>query len=55
VLVAPSALGLAADAIGVVSAWLIIIALAAVALAVLAVTPRQPAGSPASENARQRE
>ena len=54
VLVAPSALGLASDAIGVVSAWLIIIALAAVALAVLAVTPRQPTGSPAPENARQR-
>ena len=43
VLVAPSALGLASDAVGVVSAWLIIIALAAVALAVLAVTPRRPA------------
>lgn len=55
VLVAPSALGLAADAIGVVSAWLIIIALAAVALAVLAVTPRQRAALPAPENARQRE
>lgn len=52
VLVAPSALGLASDAVGVVSAWLIIIALGAVALAVLAVTPRQPAGSPTPQNAR---
>jgi MFS family permease len=53
VLVAPSALGLASDVVGVMSAWLIIIALGAVALAVLAVTPRRPAGSPPSERALQ--
>jgi MFS family permease len=47
VLVAPSALGLASDAVGVVSAWLIILALGAVALAVVAITPRQPAQPPA--------
>jgi MFS family permease len=46
-LVAPSALGLASDAVGVVSAWLIIIALGAVALTVVAVAPRQPAQGPA--------
>ena len=46
VLVAPSALGLASDVVGVVSAWLIIIALGAVALAVLAVTPMRPAPLP---------
>jgi len=51
VLVAPSALGLASDAVGVVSAWLIIIALAAVALAVLTVTPRQPLQPPSPERA----
>ena len=52
VLVAPSALGLASDAVGVMSTWLIILALGAVALAVVAVTPRQPAQPPA-ERGRQ--
>jgi MFS family permease len=40
VLVAPSALGLAADIVGVAGAWTIIPGLAVAALAVLAVTPR---------------
>jgi predicted MFS family arabinose efflux permease len=40
VLLAPSTLGLASDAVGVVGAWPIIIALALAALGVLAVTPR---------------
>jgi fucose permease len=40
VLLAPSALGLAADIVGVAGAWAIIPGLAAAALAVLAVTPR---------------
>jgi MFS family permease len=40
VLLAPSTLGLASDAVGVVGAWPIIIALAVAALGVLAVTPR---------------
>ena len=40
VLLAPSALGLAADAVGVVAAWTIVPVLAMVALAVVAVTPR---------------
>jgi MFS family permease len=46
VFLAPSALGLAADAIGVVTAWLIVPGLALAGLAVLAVTP-QPSGTPA--------
>ena len=45
VLLAPSTLGLASDAVGVVGAWPIIIALAVAALGVLAVTPR-PARAP---------
>jgi fucose permease len=40
VLLAPSGLGLAADAVGVVAAWTIIPAIAIVGLAVVAVTPR---------------
>jgi MFS family permease len=45
VLLAPSTLGLASDAVGVVGAWPIILALAIAALGVLAVTPRPaPAG-----------
>jgi MFS family permease len=40
VFLAPSALGLAGDAIGVVTAWLIVVGLAVAGLAVLAVTPR---------------
>lgn len=40
VLLAPSALGLAADAVGVVAAWPIILGLAVAGLVVLAVTPR---------------
>jgi MFS family permease len=40
VFLAPSALGLAADAIGVVTAWLIVVGLAVAGLAVRAVTPR---------------
>jgi MFS family permease len=40
VLLAPSALGLASDTVGVVGAWPIIIAIAVAALGVLAVTPR---------------
>ena len=40
VLLAPSALGLASDFVGVAGAWPIILALACAALAVLAVTPR---------------
>lgn len=40
VLLAPSTLGLASDAVGVVGAWPIILALAVAALGVLAVTPR---------------
>ena len=40
VLIAPSALGLLSDMVGVVSAWPIILAMAAAGLAVLAVTPR---------------
>jgi fucose permease len=39
VLLAPSALGLAADSVGVVGAWPIVLALALAALVVLAVTP----------------
>ena len=42
VLVAPSALGLAADVVGVVAAWTIIPALAVAALVLLAVTPSNP-------------
>jgi fucose permease len=45
VLLAPSTLGLASDAVGVVGAWPIILALAVAALGVLAVTPR-PAPAP---------
>ena len=45
VLLAPSTLGLASDAVGVVAAWPIILALAVAALGVLAVTPR-PAPAP---------
>jgi fucose permease len=40
VLLAPSALGLASDVVGVVGAWPIILALAGAALVVLAITPR---------------
>jgi fucose permease len=40
VLLAPSALGLASDAVGVATAWPIILLLAVAGLAVLAVTPR---------------
>jgi predicted MFS family arabinose efflux permease len=40
VLLAPSALGLASDFVGVAGAWPIILALGCAALAVLAVTPR---------------
>jgi fucose permease len=40
-LVAPSALGLAADAVGVVTAWLLVLGLAACAMVVLAMTPRR--------------
>jgi fucose permease len=40
VLLAPSALGLAADAVGVVSAWPIVLGLAVAGLAVVAFTPR---------------
>ena len=40
VLLAPSTLGLASDAVGVVGAWPIIMALAVAAMGVLAVTPR---------------
>jgi fucose permease len=43
VLLAPSTLGLAADAVGVVAAWTIIPLLALAALAVVAVTPRTAA------------
>jgi hypothetical protein len=39
-LLAPSALGLAADIVGVAGAWPIVMCLAAAALLVLAVTPR---------------
>jgi fucose permease len=42
VLLAPSALGLAADAVGVVAAWTIIPILAIAALAVVAITPTRP-------------
>ena len=45
VLVAPSALGFAADTVGVVTAWTIVLAFAAAALVLLAVTP---APAPAS-------
>jgi hypothetical protein len=45
VLLAPSTLGLASDAVGVVGAWPIILALAVAALGVLAATPR-PASAP---------
>jgi MFS family permease len=45
VLLAPSALGLAADGIGVVGAWTIIPALALAALAVVAITPRSVPGT----------
>ena len=40
VLLAPSVLGLVADAVGVISAWPIVLGLAASALVVLAITPR---------------
>lgn len=40
VLLAPSALGLASDSVGVFGAWPMILAFAAAALVVLAVTPR---------------
>jgi MFS family permease len=40
VLLAPSTLGLAADAVGVVAAWPIVLALAVSGLILLAVTPR---------------
>ena len=43
VLLAPSALGLAADKVGVVGAWAIIPALAVAALVVVAITPRAAA------------
>jgi fucose permease len=43
VLLAPSALGLAADKVGVVAAWTIIPALAVAALVVVAITPRAAA------------
>ena len=43
VLLAPSALGLAADKVGVVGAWTIIPALAVAALVVVAITPRAAA------------
>jgi hypothetical protein len=39
VMLAPSVLGLASDAVGVSSAWLIVPGLAVAAMAVLAVTP----------------
>lgn len=42
VLLAPSALGLAADAVGVVAAWTIIPILTIAALAVVAITPTRP-------------
>ena len=44
VLIAPSALGLLADEVGVVSAWPVILLVAAAAMVVVAVTP--PAGDP---------
>ncbi len=46
VFLAPSALGLLSDMVGVVSAWPIIIVFAAAALAVLAVTPQTPGTQP---------
>jgi MFS family permease len=49
-LVAPAALGLASDGVGIVAAWPIVMALAVAGIAVLAVSPRAPA-PPASTGA----
>jgi nitrate/nitrite transporter NarK len=45
-LVAPSGLGLLSDEVGVVSAWPIILILAAAGLMILAVTPSSTAAMP---------